>query len=200
MAVFSRNKHTKTKEQIAAMNVDDHTLSVQLKKPNANEWVRAYGESLDDLDFVKLTEQQDDTGEWRQYIIQGKDEETEKRICEICQPIKCALLVPMVNSFEKFFIWVCKQPGPNMRNMESHISAKRAVEFAQKQWVKIYWDSPNKVYQAKSPIELEGFPKPKWPSQSIEELVTIAFEDNLIIEDIDHKVVQRAKSKAISSE
>ena len=133
MAKFKKGAHAKTKEQIARLNQEDIETAVAIRKPNGAEWVRCFGETLDDLDFVKFTEQQDDSGEFRTYIIQGKDEETEHRLLEILQPIKCALLVPFVNSFDKFSIWVCKQPGPTTKRMESHSSARKAVEYGQKQ-------------------------------------------------------------------
>jgi hypothetical protein len=198
MAKFKKGKHAKTKEQVARLNQEDAATAVPIRKPNATEWVRCYGESLDDLDFVKFTEQQDDSGEFRTYIIQGKDDETEQRLLEILQPIKCALLVPFVNTFDKFSIWVCKQPGPNTKRMESHASARKAVEFGQKQWVKIYWNGGSKMYQAQRPMELDGFPEPNWPTNSMEQLISLAFEDNLIIEDLDHPIVKRAKGKVIN--
>lgn len=198
MALFDPKKHLKTKQRLADLNTEERTPAVSTRKPNASEWVRAMGNTIEDFHEVISSTQPDATGDMREYLIQATNPEDEERLIQILSPIKSLLLVPLVTTHGKFFIWECKQPGPTSRIMEAHTSGRKCALLAQKSWVKIGWDNTTKMYRAAEPFTLEGFPDPKWPTETLEELISIAYEDNRIITNLEHEVVQKARSKLIS--
>jgi hypothetical protein len=198
MALFDPQKHLKTKQRLADLNTEDRSLAVSTRKPKASEWVRAMGNSIEDFHEVISSEQPEiATGEKRDFIIQAANPDDEERLIQILSPIRSLLLVPLITTHGQFFIWECKQPGPTTRMMEAHTSGRKCALLAQKGWVKIGWDNTTKMYRAAEPLSLEGFPDPKWPTETLEELISLAYEDNRIITNLDHEVVQKARSKLI---
>ena len=192
MVKFDANKHKKTKQRLTDLQGELENSVVPTHKPHPPDWIRAQGNSVDDLHQVLITIQPDVSGEQETYLIQAEDEKTEDRLLQILLPVKSVILAPCITSFGKYFIWPAKQAGPNMREMESHISARKCIEKAQKGWRKISWSSANKIYECRKPESEEGFEKPVWPDKPYEDLITEAYDAHIITNE-SHPVVLRAK-------
>ena len=81
--------------------------------------------------------------------------------------------------FDVFFF--CKVPTVNLDNSFNE-TALRACEQAKTTWVKAVSrkDQGHDDYQIVPAKSLEAFPDPKWPTQSLEELLETAFKDRII--------------------
>ena len=192
MVKFDANKHKKTKQRLTDLQGELENSVVPIHKPHPADWIRIQGDSVNDLHQVLMTEQPDVSGEVETYLIQAEDEKTEDRLLQILQPVKSAILAPCITSFGKFYIWPAKQAGPSAKEMECHISARTCIERAQKGWRKVSWSKANKIYECRKPESEEGFEPPTWPEKDITDLISDAFEANIITNE-KHKVVLRAK-------
>jgi hypothetical protein len=103
-------------------------------------------------------------------------------------------------TIKKIFTWVNRQgvvglwpitvPNPEGKANEWHRSALEAAERGMKSWIRVTSNMSLGAYEvAEAPsLKLE----PKWPEQSLQELVRIAFRDKLI-DSVDHPVVRRLR-------
>jgi hypothetical protein len=91
------------------------------------------------------------------------------------------------------FLWPIRLPGPDGKLNEWHRSAMEAAQLAMGGWVRIVANMSlggYDVFQATGDL-----PEPKWPEQSLKELLRIAFKDRFITM-LDHPVLQRLRGEA----
>ena len=79
--MFDPSKHRKTTEKLATLQ-NTSQLVWKIDKPKKKDYVRIYGNSLDDLHVVNCFDQRDGGGEEKLWLIQGKDDAEENRILE----------------------------------------------------------------------------------------------------------------------
>ena len=196
MTKFDPNKHKETKKRIAELGTAKE-VPWQLGKPKNHEFYQAYGKSLDDLNEVNISVQNNAGGNPKEWLIQGKTPEEEDRIIEFLNPkfIKCAIVVPLISSGNgRKFIYLAKQPGPTKKEPhKAHLRVRECILKLQKDWHKFYWDDDEKDFALEKPESKDSLGVPKWPdAKIINEGISAAFDD-LIIDTTEHEVVKRAR-------
>tara|TARA_R100000544_G_scaffold32451_1_gene18812 strand:- start:263 stop:517 length:255 start_codon:yes stop_codon:yes gene_type:complete len=82
---FNPDKHRKTQEKLATLQ-NSKSLVWAIGKPKKKDYVRIYGNSLEDLHVVNCFDQRDGGGEEKLWLIQGVDEAEEDKILAALNP------------------------------------------------------------------------------------------------------------------
>ena len=92
--------------------------------------------------------------------------------------------------FDIFFL--CHVPTRNLDENTWNISNVKACEQARHNWVQVSSRKEEGVeaYKADVARDPDAFPKPKWPTQSIEELIGATFEGRSIYDE-EHPALKR---------
>jgi hypothetical protein len=97
-------------------------------------------------------------------------------------------LFTAVNMSGGVFLWPIRLPDPNGRQHECHVTAHRAAELAQTEWVRISWDQALSNYGV---VRARGqVPEPAWPDADLQKVLSVAFRDRYI-DTLDHPVVRQ---------
>ncbi|HAI42263.1 MAG TPA: hypothetical protein DCM40_31200 [Maribacter sp.] len=192
--MFDPNKHRKTAARLATL-ATIKPQEWQIRKPKNSDFIQIYGNSIEDLAIVNMYEQRDGGGTMKEWLIQGKDDETDEKIVQLLNPsqVKSAIVCPCVIAANmQRFIWLAKQPSPfSNRVMEVHNQIKNIIPDAQQQWVKIYWDDSTKSYMLEQPRDPEVLGHPQWPdSDEILNHLKKSFAER-IIDSTEHEIVKR---------
>src|SRR5262245_54251364 len=102
------------------------------------------------------------------------------------------LLSTAVNRQGVLFLWPVRLPGPDGKLDEWNTSALEAVQIAQKEWVRVTANLSLGAYEVCKAIA--DLPEPKWPEQSLGELLPVAFKGRLI-DSADHAVLRRLRGE-----
>ena len=191
---FDPNKHRKTQEKLATLQ-NTKQLVWKIDKPKKKDYVRIYGNSLDDLHVVNCFDQRDGGGEEKLWLIQGKDDKEEDKILAALNPedILRVIVVPVfVRANKQTYIWLAKQGKANLAEPHPvHLQIRDCIQTAQKKWCKIFWEKSSKQYQCTPPQNAEIFGDVDWPSEDeILQHLEKSFNDR-IIDTADHDVVKR---------
>jgi|TARA_S200002703_G_C3778308_1_gene239715 hypothetical protein len=191
---FDPSKHRKTQEKLATLQ-NTKQLVWKIDKPKKKDYVRIYGNSLDDLHVVNCFDQRDGGGEEKLWLIQGKDEKEEDKILAALNPedILRVIVVPVfVRANKQTYIWLAKQGKANLDEPHPvHLQIRDCIQTAQKKWCKIFWEKSSKQYQCTPPQNAEIFGDVDWPSEDeILQHLEKSFNDR-IIDSVDHDVVKR---------
>ena len=191
---FDPNKHRKTQEKLATLQ-NTKQLVWKIDKPKKKDYVRIYGNSLDDLHVVNCFDQRDGGGEEKLWLIQGKDDKEEDKILAALNPedILRVIVVPVfVRANKQTYIWLAKQGKANLDKPHPvHLQIRDCIQTAQKKWCKIFWEKSSKQYQCTPPQNAEIFGDVDWPSEDeILQHLEKSFNDR-IIDTADHDVVKR---------
>jgi|TARA_R110000803_G_scaffold94335_2_gene161964 hypothetical protein len=191
---FDPNKHRKTQEKLATLQ-NTKQLVWKIDKPKKKDYVRIYGNSLDDLHVVNCFDQRDGGGEEKLWLIQGKDDKEEDKILAALNPedILRVIVVPVfVRANKQTYIWLAKQGKANLDEPHPvHLQIRDCIQTAQKKWCKIFWEKSSKQYQCTPPQNAEIFGDVDWPSEDeILQHLEKSFNDR-IIDTADHDVVKR---------
>jgi len=194
--MFDPKKHRKTQEKLATLKTIS-SLIWPVAKPKKRDFVRAYGNSLEDLAVINIFEQRDGGGQPISWLIQGKDDKEDDAIVDAigAGDIVRALVVPTyIKANNSNYIWLGKQGKVTADKTHSiHSQIRECVETAQKKWCKIWFDTDTKQYLCEPPENAPIFGEPKWPSE--EEMLKHlqqSFKDR-IIETADHEIVKRTR-------
>ena len=132
----------------------------------------------------------DPDGEPQTYLIQNSDDTIRQTIFEKLEnKVSLKILAVCVNCFEEEFIWPVSQSATG-QSKSWMASGRRAVEMAQKEWVRITWKDMANGYLCTRPINQEKYGEPSWSKLSDEELINFAY-DGRIITDPDHEAIRR---------
>jgi len=187
MGKFNRELAKET--ELQTMNFEDPTDSqgVEIKSPGKMHWVRARGETYEDVLKVWTTKLFDPDGEEVEYMIQTTDPDLRLRIFEKCDDNQnYKALVPCVNWFGTEFLWV-----PTVKGRGSKIgaqSSEKAIKIAQETWCKIKWRNNSVGWCVSKHPGTEK--EPQWSTMSDDQIIDRIFE-NKIIDSLDHEALIR---------
>ena len=187
MGKFNRELAKET--ELQTMNFDDPTDSqgVEIKSPGKMHWVRARGDSYDDVLKVWTTKLFDPDGEEVEYMIQTNDPDLRLRIFEKCDDNQnYKALVPCVNWFATEFLWV-----PTIKGRGSKIgaqSAEKSIKIAQEDWCKIKWRNNSVGWCVSKHPGTEK--EPQWSTMTDDQIIDRIFE-NKIIDSLEHDALIR---------
>jgi hypothetical protein len=69
-------------------------------------------------------------------------------------------------------------------------SGRKAIELAQKEWVRVIWKGMNHGFVCTKPLNQQRFSEPVWSKLKDEELINLAF-DKRIITSVDDDALLR---------
>tara|TARA_R110000822_G_scaffold12015_2_gene43414 strand:- start:924 stop:1520 length:597 start_codon:yes stop_codon:yes gene_type:complete len=198
--MFDPKKHRKTAEYLATLSTAK-SKDWLIQKPKRKDYVRAYGNDLEELNVVNIFEQRDGGGVEAQWLVQGKTEADDAEIIDAlgATDIIAAIVVPMfIKANNSNYIWLAKQGKiGNERTHPVHSQIREAITTAQKMWCRIYWEDSTKQYLCEPPENAEAFGDPTWPSQEmILKHLQKSFTDK-IIDTADHEIVKRTRGLII---
>ena len=90
------------------------------------------------------------------------------------------------------FLWMVGIEGPDGKLDEWSRSARDGAELGMKSWVRLQSNRPNGAYDVFVAKPLVPIPEPQWPTESISELLRLAFRDK-VIDSPDHPVVRQVQ-------
>lgn len=90
------------------------------------------------------------------------------------------------------FLWPVRLPREDGRIDDWNRVARDAAEMAVGRWVKVAANKPLGTYDLfEAAVEL---PDPEWPTESMEQLLEVAFRDK-VIRDPDHPIIQQLQGR-----
>jgi hypothetical protein len=87
------------------------------------------------------------------------------------------------------FMWPVPLPTAEGRENAWHHTARIAAEHAETNWVRMIANMSAGCYDVK--IAPPGMPDPEWPTESLADLLPIAFGNGKLIDSLDHPVIKR---------
>ena len=151
--------------------------TVPVRKPKKQEFVRVHPDK--GLRFETTLFEWDEDHEM--YIV-------APQMQAIMAPLAFpAILYTTVTRQGNVLLWPVKLPGQDGKDNSWHLSAREAAVLAMRRWVRITANHAINGYEVHAATgELA---EPKWPTQSFEDILRLAFKDR-IIRNPDHPVVK----------
>jgi hypothetical protein len=128
-------------------------------------------------------------------ILELKEEHTSYLVApnlwgELPGEIVPTILYTTLSRQGVLFLWPVRLPGEDGRVNHWHQSALEAAEIAKAQWVRVAANMNLGAYEVFTASA--DLPNPEWPDNSFQEILKIAFRDQLIV-SLDHPVVHRLR-------
>jgi len=133
--MFDPNKHRKTSQKLATLQ-NTKQMMWQIAKPKKKDYVRIYGNALEDLHVVNCFDQRDGGGEEKLWLIQGKDDVEEDKILAALNPddILRVIVAPVyIRANKQTYIWLAKQGKASLEEPHPvHLQIQDCIRVAQK--------------------------------------------------------------------
>ncbi len=155
-------------------------ITVPVRKPTKAEFVRVHADPAYRLDTL-LLELKDQRGE--AYLI---GHEIRDQIASE-STVGARRLVTAVNRQGITFLWPLRLPGPDGRLDPWGQSALDIAVIAQDSWVRVTSNTSLGAYEAS--VATGDIGKPAWPTESLLDLLRIAFNGR-VIREWDHPVLK----------
>lgn len=169
-------------ELVAASGVKKHLVTIPVKKPSKEWFVRTHEDPNYRLETCVIELKEDN----ETYLVSR--DLWDHLSCE--STFSPRLLVTAINKQNTVFIWPIRLPGPDGRDNEWNKSALEAVKIASKSWTRVQSNMNLGAYDV---IEATGdFGRPQWPDLPFNELLRIAFKDHFI-NSPDHPVLKKLR-------
>lgn len=166
-----------------SVGVKKHLMTVPVRKPNRQDFVRVNPDPAYMLTPAAITELKED----REVYLW-----TPEMAQEFPGEWVPASLYTAVNRQGVLHIWQVKLPGPDGKYNEWHRSAAEATLLAMKRWVRLTANLSLGAYEV---FEATGeLTEPEWPDTPFPDILKIAFKDR-IVDRADHPLVQRLRGQ-----
>ena len=165
------------------VGVKKHLMTVPVRKPNRQDFVRVHPRSEYRLTPAAIIEVKEDR---EVYLV------TPNMAQELPGEFTAATLFTTINRQGVLHLWPVKLPGPDGKHNEWHRSAAEAAELAIKRWIRLTANMSLGAYAISEAIG--DLPEPEWPDIPFSEMLKIAFSDR-IIDRADHPLVQRLRGQ-----
>jgi hypothetical protein len=170
---------------ISGAAVEKCLVAMSVRKPNAQEFVRAHPDENFRLIPAAIIEVKDDR---EIYLV-------DPSLADVLnEEINVVGLFTAISKQGTVFLWPVKLPKADGRANAWHASAMAAVQEAMQSWVRVKANmsaGAYDVFKAKGEI-----PEPQWPDVTFERLLELAFKDDRIIRDLNHAVIKRLQGRA----
>ncbi len=172
-----------TQDFAAGLGVKKALITVPVRKPNAQEFVRVHPDENYRLETMVLELKED-----REiYVV------AQELWSELAGELSPRVLYTTINRQKVITLWPVRLPGPDGRTDNWSASALQAAEKAQTAWVRVASNMSLGAYEV---FEATGqIPEPEWPAESFETLLGVAFRGSYI-QSLDHAVVRRLRGLA----
>ncbi len=152
--------------------------TIPVTKPNKQHFIRAHKDDNYVIQ-VGLIEIKEDN---EYYLI------TNLELCRTVREIEAHHLHLCINRQEQLFFWPLKIPRADSRSNNWDATRGMALRLAKEAWIRVVPNMNTQSYdvlQAKAELS-----DPVWPDESLEKLLEIAFQKN-IIHDENHHVIKK---------
>ena len=158
-------------------------ITVPVRKPNKQEFVRVYPEPMYRLAPAAIIELKE---EREIYLVAPA---LSQALHDEFTP---AIIFTAINRQGVLFLWPVKLPGPDGKENEWHRSAREAAEKAGNSWVRIKANMSLGAYDLVEAIA--DLPEPEWPDVSFQEILRIAFRERFV-DHPDHPLISRLRGQ-----
>jgi hypothetical protein len=155
---------------------------VPVRKPGPQDWVRVRPgtEFRENFPIIEIKDEREE------YIV------TSQLVPELVGEVVSKTLFMAINRQGTVFLWPCRLPTPDGKDLDWWRSLRGAAEVATKSWVRVKANmnlGAYDIFQAENTLS-----DPEWPELDFWDLIKIAFRDHLI-DRIDHPVIDRLRGK-----
>ena len=157
-------------------------VSVPVRKPNRQEFVRTHPEPEMALEAAILELKQD-----RQSFIVAPELSPH-----LPGEAVAKLLIPALSNHGALFLWPIRLPDDQGRLDEWNSVALEACERAKTKWIRVMANMGAGTYDVLEAKAL--FPDPNWPEHTLQQLLEIAFKSR-VIDTMDHPVLRRLRGE-----
>ena len=181
--LFNPEKLRVNGNHLNGVGVEKMLTAVPVRRPSKQSFIRVHPNGEYRLDTVLL--ELKDEGET--YLL-------SPQLAIDLPGARVARLHVYVDRSMNPMLWPIPLPGADGKDNEWHRSARLAAEQAMDRWVRIEADKAlggYKVFAATGVVE-----EPKWPKETLAELLKVAFGPDRFIRTIDHAVVKRLRGEA----
>ena len=178
-------ENLKVSQDFAGMTQTRKLLTaVRVGKPNKEAWVRTSCNPEHWIvgSVLELKDQGDETY-WLLPAVR------DALIGEPC--MKAVRLILSVDRQGTPFFWKIAMPDPTGRSQPWVDSMNEAAEIAKSQWVRAAWSMATRAYET-TVAEIKA--EPKWPVESLRDLLNIAFRGR-IVNSLDHPVLRNLRGQ-----
>jgi len=162
-------------------------VTIHVRTPGKREWVRSHPDPAyrQDMTLLELKEEN------IQYFVHPRIRDHIRKMCGSAILTNRELVLATTRLGDPF-LWRLGMPDDMGRLNPWYQSARKAEVRAREQWVRMVSNKSINGYNVYAP--LEAFPDPQWPTESLSDLLKIAF-DGFIIESIDHPAIAYLRGK-----
>lgn len=157
--------------------------TVPVRKPNKQDFVRVHPDPQYRLSPAAMIELKEES---EIYLV------TPAMAHDLTQEAFVATLYTAINRQGVVFLWPVRLPTDGRQNAW-HTSARDAAELAMDRWVRVTANMSLGAYEIFGASA--NIPDPVWPDQTLEQLITTAFQTRLV-DRADHPLVLRLHGKA----
>jgi hypothetical protein len=156
--------------------------TVRIKRPNKQWWIRVRpgAEWRINLALIELRDSGEDT-------IYGVLDDLYP---EVAEEAALKTLFLGITRQGTLFLWPIKLPDSEGKIDSWNESAMALAKTAMEKWIRVLSNREGGFYVAMEPEN--DLPDPKWPEEGFEEIIAIAFKNNLI-DDYDHPVLKQLR-------
>jgi len=166
----------------ANIGVKKALLTVPVRKPNRQEFVRVHPEESWRLETAVLELKEDR----ETYLVDPS------LWSELPGEIVPKTLVTVINRQGVTSLWPIRLPGADGRHDEWSRSALEAAQMAMKHWIRVAANISLGAYEVFEAIA--DLPEPDWPDVGFKKLLEIAFRDRFITTP-DHAVIRKLRGQ-----
>jgi hypothetical protein len=179
---FNLNKLRLSQDFDANLGVKKALLTVPVRKPNRQEFIRVHpGEDWRLATMILELKEKGET-----FLVD------QNLWGDLQQELIPKILYMVINRQGVITFWPIRLPGEDGRHDPWNRSALEAADMAQKQWVRVAANRSlcaYEVYPATADIQ-----EPEWPETTFQEVLQVAFKDRFI-HSLDHPVLRHLRGE-----
>ena len=167
----------------AGSGVKKVLLHVPVRKPNRQEFFRTHPDSdyRAPVAILELKEEREI------YVV------APSLVPELAGEVRLVEIRLCIYRAGVVFLWPVPLPAEDGRRIAWHETAREAAELAETRWVRMSANMGAGCYDVA--MAAEGVSEPKWPEQSFQELLRLAFGKGKLIDSFDHPVLKRLRGE-----
>ena len=164
------------------IGVKKQITTIPVRKPHNQDFFRVHDDESYHLQTAILEIKEDREN----YIVaRGLWEELSNEITP-------KILYTTINRQGVLFLWPVRLPDENGRLDKWNQSAHKAAQMGMKEWIRLSFNFSLGAYETLTPRG--NLQDPEWPKIKFNEILKIAFQDN-IIDEINHPVLKQLRGE-----
>lgn len=172
-----------TQDFASTIGVEKALLTVPVRKPSKEWWVRTHPSYRIETAVLELKEDRETylvaPGLWGELSAEST--------------FSPRALFSAVNRQGVLFVWPVRLPGADGKLDDWSRSALDAAQIAETRWIRVAANMSLGAYEVFTTVA--DLPEPKWPEKSFGDILKIAFK-NAFIATLDHPVLKRLRGEA----